>query len=68
VRDAPDDVRLRSTGWRAHGEGRARYAVRDGQFGPLRERAATNSHIAYTPALAAMLITSIGPVSMACSG
>ena len=60
VRDAPDDVaealeRLAEAHAR---DGRAQYYnVRDGQFNPLRERLRRpDGHIAYTPALAAMLI------------
>jgi DNA adenine methylase len=60
VRDAPGEVaaeldRLAE----AHARlGRAHYyTVRDGQFNPLRERLRrADGHIAYTPALAAMLI------------
>ena len=60
VRDAPDDVageldRLAEAHAR---DGRAQYyTVRDGQFNPLRDRLRrSDGHIAYTPALAAMLI------------
>jgi DNA adenine methylase len=60
VRDAPDDVageldRLATAHER---DGRAQYyTVRDGQFNPLRDRLRrADGHIAYTPALAAMLI------------
>jgi DNA adenine methylase len=60
VRSAPEDVaaeldrlaEAHARGGRAH-----YYAVRDGQFNPLRDRLRrADGHIAYTPALAAMLI------------
>jgi DNA adenine methylase len=60
VRDAPGDVadaldrlaEAHARGGRAH-----YYAVRDEQFNPLRHRLRrADGHIAYTPALAAMLI------------
>ena len=60
VRDAPDDVaRELDRLAEAHARGgRAQYyAVRDGQFNPLRDRLRrADGQIAYTPALAAMLI------------
>jgi DNA adenine methylase len=60
VRDTPSEVAAeldRLAAAHARG-GRAHYyAVRDGQFNPLRDRLRrADGHIAYTPALAAMLI------------
>ena len=60
VRDAPDDVADElDLLAEAHARGgRAQYyTVRDGQFNPLRDRLRrSDGYIAYTPALAAMLI------------